>query len=423
MTGSSLLVVVGLSLLAGVFIGKILSRKVTPKTHPSIQRFGGLEVQTIVEWIFMNVPVTIWTVDTELKITDSYAPLIEKRTGTTIDVLRGKTLFDIFQTEDREHTGVVAHLKALGGEEISYEVEWAGRWFVARVHPWYSEDGKLKGCIGIAFDVADMKSKEEKLHHLSSELGRAQSDLQRFAYAVSHDLKEPIRMISGYLELLGKKCSAELSSEARDYINTSISSAKRLHHLVDSLLNFCRAGNASLSLETCDLNLMLSEVGADYASSFASREGRLELKPLPTVHADVTLLPQVFRNLLSNALKFHRGIPPVIVIDSRVSPNGYILSISDNGIGIEAQYLDKIFVPLTRLHTRDEFEGDGIGLSLCSRIMERHGGKIWVESVPGQGTTFFLLFPNPETRIEPTLSPKVSEAGQGREPNASLRDT
>lgn len=391
----------------GSLLGFLFARHPSPGRRIKSQNFAAAEFASafalrdtqpdLISWIFCNTPITIWSTDEKLRLGDAYAPLIEKRSGVKMETIRGLTLHELFQTDDDNHPALAAHRRALKGEAVSYETEWAGRTFAARVHPWPFDGTPPRGCRGVAIDVTEIRLKDEKLHHLGTELERAHADLQRFAYAVSHDFKEPVRMISSFLRLLETKFQDKLDEEAQEYIRHSIGGAKRLHTLVDSLLNFCSTANAGVTKEACDLNALVGQIVSDVAMSVQARQASLNVKELPTVQADPTLLSQVFRNLISNALKFSGDKKPALVIETKPHREGNLVLVRDNGIGIPSEYLAKIFVPFVRLHSRDEYEGDGIGLSLCARIMERHGGKIWAESEPARGSTFFLLFPKPPT--------------------------
>lgn len=222
---------------------------------------------------------------------------------------------------------------------------------------------------------------------LLQQLERQRQELQRFASVVSHDLKAPLRSITAFSERLAQRCENKLDETEQDYLGRLIAASGRMTHMVDDLLDYCRLEIPDKKADV-DLSALLEEVLANLSGVVADTGGRVDVDPLPTVHGDPTRLSQVFQNLVGNGLKFRGDASPVVSIRAAELEDRVQISISDNGIGIPLEQHERIFGVFQRLHTRDEYEGTGIGLSLCRRIVQGHGGQIWIDSEPGTGTTF-----------------------------------
>ncbi len=225
-----------------------------------------------------------------------------------------------------------------------------------------------------------------------AELSRSNGDLQQFAYISSHDLKEPLRMISIYSQIL-EKHSEELSEQARVALREVLGGARRMQTLIDDLLAYSRVSGSRENMHRVDLNQVLNTVKRDLKARLEESGARITAERLPIVEGHFTLLVQLLENLISNAIKFRGERDPVIKVSGREDSHRWILGIHDNGIGIKKEYWEKIFVIFQRLHTRNEYPGTGIGLSICKKIVERQNGQIWVESEPGKGTTFWISLP------------------------------
>jgi PAS domain S-box-containing protein len=239
------------------------------------------------------------------------------------------------------------------------------------------------------------------LEQQAQELQRSNAELQQFAYVASHDLQEPLRMITSYLQLLERRYQGQLDADADDYIGFAVDGAARMSELLRGLLAYSRVGTQGQPFEPTDTQVILEQVLANLKLAVDESEATITHDQLPTVMADPIQLAQLFQNLVGNALKFRRDVPPKIHVHAERQAHGsagegalWLFSVRDNGIGIEPQYAERIFVIFQRLHTRDKYPGTGIGLALCKRIAERHGGRIWVESEPGNGSTFFFTIPD-----------------------------
>lgn len=253
-------------------------------------------------------------------------------------------------------------------------------------------DVAVAGLIGNTRDITERKQTEEALAQLNRELRRSNQDLENFAHMASHDLQEPLRMITNYLALLERRYAAQLDGDAREFIGFATDGAKRMSVLIRSLLEYSRVGAHGLKLTTAAGANVVQRALENLSLAIEDRGATITVDPLPSVQGDVVLLTQLFQNLLSNALKFCTGHPPVIHIGGQATTPPTFF-VKDNGIGIAPEHFERIFQIFQRLHTRAEYEGTGIGLAVCQRIVERHGGKMWVESTVGEGTTFYFTLP------------------------------
>ena len=249
----------------------------------------------------------------------------------------------------------------------------------------------------------------EDLGKANAELQRSNRELQDFAYVASHDLQEPLRKIQAFGDRLKMKHRSELSDEAGDYLDRMQSAARRMHTLINDLLTFSRVTTKAQPFVPTDLNRIAGEVLDDLEVRTQQSGGTVDVSGLPTIDADPLQMRQLFQNLIGNALKFHReGVPPIIKVRGRLageSSNGgapenarqYEITVEDNGIGFDEKYLDRIFTPFQRLHGRGVYDGTGIGLAVCRKIAERHGGTLTARSTPGEGSTFVVTLPAKQT--------------------------
>jgi light-regulated signal transduction histidine kinase (bacteriophytochrome) len=232
-----------------------------------------------------------------------------------------------------------------------------------------------------------------QLEKAASKLESSNQELQQFAYVVSHDLQEPLRMVSSYLALLERRYKDQLDSDADEFIDFAVDGAKRMSGMIDGLLQYSRVETQGAPFVETDLEAAFAEARSNLNLAMQESGAELDQGPLPTVAADASQMARLFQNLLGNALKFRREEPPRLRVEANQQEEEWVISVSDNGIGIAADETKRIFGMFQRLHTREEYPGTGIGLAVCKRIVERHGGRIWVESTEGEGSTFFFTLP------------------------------
>ncbi len=235
---------------------------------------------------------------------------------------------------------------------------------------------------------------EVRVKERTAELARSNAELEQFAYIASHDLQEPLRMVSSYVQLLERRYKGKLDQDADEFISFAAEGALRMQRLINDLLAYSRAGTRGKSFEEVNLEMALARALKNLQLALKEKKAIVTHDPLPLAYGDSGQLTQVFQNLIDNAIKFAGEQPPRVHISARHEESECICSVRDNGIGIAPEYLNKLFLLFQRLHTRKEYPGTGIGLAICKRIIERHGGKIWVESNPNEGSTFYFRIPS-----------------------------
>jgi len=242
-------------------------------------------------------------------------------------------------------------------------------------------------------DVTDRKRAQVELAQQAQELARSNAELEQFAYVASHDLQEPLRMVASYTELLAKRYRGQLDPDADEFIAYAVDGATRMQGLINDLLAYSRIGKSGSRSELTDCSGVLGRVLTDLEMAIEESGAVVTHGTLPEVMGDAAQLRQVFQNLISNAIKFRGQEPSCIHVSCERSGDDWLFSVRDNGIGIDPQYADRLFVIFRRLHTKAEYPGTGIGLATCRRLVERHGGRIWLKSEPGKGSTFFFTLP------------------------------
>lgn len=241
--------------------------------------------------------------------------------------------------------------------------------------------------------ITERKRAEEILARQTEELARSNVELDQFAYVVSHDLQEPLRAIGGYLRLLQKRNKGRLDADSEKYITRTVDAALRMQKLINDLLDYSRVHSRGTPFEPTDCNAILSRALVHLSDAIEESGAVVAADPLPVVHGDDTQLTQLFKNLISNAIRFCGAAPPRVHISAVRKEEAWVFSVRDNGIGIDPKYADRIFIIFKRLHGRRKYPGTGIGLAICKKIVERHRGRIWVESELGKGSTFYFTVP------------------------------
>jgi PAS domain S-box-containing protein len=300
-----------------------------------------------------------------------------------------KEIADAFQANDRE---AIAAGVALEKEEIAPQDDGLHTYLTIKF-PLFNTEGEIYAVCGMSTDISDRKAAELELQQQKQDLARSNDELQQFAYVASHDLQEPLRMITSYLELLERRYKGQLDAKADQFIAYAVDGAARMQILINDLLKYSQMGSQGQSFERVDCTAVLKNVLRNLQVAIAESNAVITYDPLPPVNADVTQLTQLFQNLIGNALKFRRGDPPQIHVGVERTNSKWLFSVRDNGIGIESQYTNRIFIIFQRLHSKTEYSGTGMGLAICKKIVEWHGGKLWVESTPGEGSTFYFTLP------------------------------
>jgi PAS domain S-box-containing protein len=262
--------------------------------------------------------------------------------------------------------------------------------------PVTSDGGRVTGAFALVTDISELVEMKDSLARYSEELKRSNQELQDFASVASHDLQEPLRKIVAFGDRLKTKTEATLTEEALDYLQRMQGAASRMQRLIEELLSFSRIATRAKPFEPTDLNVIMQGIVSDLEERLIRSGGRVEFDSLPTIEADAMQMHQLFMNLVANGLKFHaEGVTPVVTVRQarKTTDEYYEIEVADNGIGFEMKFLDKIFKPFQRLHGRGQYEGTGMGLAICDKIVKRHGGLMAVASAPGEGTAITVRLP------------------------------
>lgn len=248
--------------------------------------------------------------------------------------------------------------------------------------------------VGAVADITERKLQELELRRTLEELKRSNEELEQFAYVASHDLQEPLRMVSAYTKLLEGQFKDKLDEKTSRYMYFVTDGAKRMHALIHDLLAFSRVASPRETISKTDLNTLLAEIMRDFQVAITDHNAEVEISEMPVLNVDPTQVKLIFQNLIQNAIKFRGPDNPLIQIKAERRDREWLFSVKDNGIGIEAEFYDRIFVIFQRLHEKEKYPGTGIGLAICKKIVERHGGKIWVDSAIGSGSAFYFTIPD-----------------------------
>jgi light-regulated signal transduction histidine kinase (bacteriophytochrome) len=248
--------------------------------------------------------------------------------------------------------------------------------------------------VGVHTDIGDRKRIQEELARHAAELARSNAELEQFAYIASHDLQEPLRIVSSYTKLLAKRYGDRLDAKAEKYINYITDGSDRMQQLIEDLLDYSRVGTRGQEFEPIESEEILQRAIANLRVSIHKNHAAITHDPLPAIVGDANQLARLLQNLISNAIKYRGERSPAVRVSAHRQDRTWVFSIRDNGIGIDPKHHDRIFTIFQRLHTREEYPGTGIGLAICKKIVERHGGRIWVESEPGEGSIFYFTLPD-----------------------------
>jgi two-component system CheB/CheR fusion protein len=321
--------------------------------------------------------------------------------GYSQEEFQRMTISDIRPPEDRERLRKDVEEIAVRAESYRDEnwrhVKKNGELVFVEItaHPVEYEHRKAR--MVVVNDISERVEAERLLQQLNEdlkkravELGASNAELERFAYIASHDLQEPLRMVASFLQLLQKKYGGQLDAKADQYIHYAVDGAERMKALILDLLEYSRVGKGKENWGPVNMAGVIPELEEVFREKIIALRARIEIGDLPTVRGDKVQMVQLFQNLLGNALKYHSERPLLILIRAKEAGEYWQFEVRDNGIGIDPLFFDKIFIIFQRLNNKSDYSGTGIGLAICKKIVERHGGRIWVESVPGEGSAFFF---------------------------------
>ncbi len=367
-----------------------------------------------------QMPETGWTVIAEISTSEAYAP-ISNLTHTMLYVLGGILVWGILLAFLMSRMIIVPLLKLQKGAETVMQGNLSHRISLTRG----DELGKLSAAFDkmtaslqqsreeleghaskletrvqertsqLEAEVVVRRQGEDKLREIMSELRRSNEDLEQFAYVASHDLQEPLRMVTSYMQLLERRYKGILDSDADEFINYAVDGATRMRNMITALLDYSRVGTHGKPFEKVEGEVVFDQALSNLEVTIVENEAIITHDPLPAVLGDHIQLVQLFQNLIGNAIKFHGEDRPCVHINATQQrfEGDWMVSVSDNGVGIDPEYADRVFEIFHRLHTKEEYPGTGIGLSVCRKIVERHGGRIWMESDSGKGSTFYFTIP------------------------------
>ncbi len=340
-----------------------------------------------------HTPAAIAMVDKEMKYQLVSRRWLEDYKLANQDIIQ-KSHYEIFPEIPARWKKV--HQRCLKGavercdQDLFIRANGEKQWLKWEIRPWASDAGDINGIIMVSEEITQCRKAQEKLQQLNEELIQSNRDLEQFAYVASHDLQEPLRAVTSYAQLLARKYQGNLDAKADKYINYIVDGATRMQQLIEDLLEFSRVGTRAKALVPTDCDNVLNQVLENLKIAIAQNRAKITHDPLPTIMGDEIQLIQLFQNLIGNAIKFRGEEPLRIHISVETREKEWLFSVRDNGIGIETEYFERIFTIFQRLHSKSEYPGTGIGLAVCKKIVERHGGHIWVKSQSGAGTTFYF---------------------------------
>ena len=339
----------------------------------------------------------MWSIDKDFKLLAANQAVIQMIKSQSGKEFKRGDIFDLhgLYPDGYAQFFTTIQKRGLAGESITSEFKSpvSNRWYELTVRP-IIKDGKILGVACYNKNITQQKYLSEKLEQRAHELQESNSELERFAYVASHDLQEPLRMVSSFLMLLEKGYKNQLDATAQKYIHFAVDGATRMKQLIADLLEYSRAGTQAVELTDTDMNEVLKDVLNVLRVTIKETDASIICNPLPVLpKTRRTQMAQLMQNLIGNALKYRGSEKPEIYIDAIENEDHWILAVKDNGIGFESTNAERIFDVFQRLHNATEYSGTGIGLSICKKIVERHGGKIWAESTPGVGSTFYFSIP------------------------------
>jgi PAS domain S-box-containing protein len=313
----------------------------------------------------------------------------------------GKTDADLFSPEEAEaHVALDRWVIENKQPKLNYEqprvnANGERRWLRISKMPMQNQKGEVVGVLGAYEDITEAKKMEQVMRESLQTLERSNRELEQFAYVASHDLQEPLRLIASYTQLLATRYQGKLDARADEFIAYAVDGAKRMQRLIQDLLAYSRVANRDVAMVPVDCQALMEIVARNLSVVIQETGAKVTWESLPVIQGSDNQMAQLLQNLVGNAIKFHGAQPPEVHVSAQLSDNGkeWVFAVRDNGIGIAPEFFERIFVIFQRLHSRRKYEGTGIGLAICKRIVERHGGRIWVESEPEKGSTFCFTVP------------------------------
>ena len=347
--------------------------------------------ESLMRALIDNAPFEVWARDLDGVCILENATRVRAR-GSIL----GQKLSESAGSPEELATWLAHNRSAYAGQivdiELANHLPGGERYFQSIVAP-IIEDQLVSGIVGFNIDITRRKLAENALALEKEELTRSNAELEQFAYVASHDLQEPLRMVSSYMQLIEKRYKGKLDANADEFIAFAVDGATRMQRLINDLLMFSRVGTRGKPFGQVSCEAAFDQAVQNLKMSIEEQQAVLTHDPLPEVLADGSQLVQLFQNLLGNAIKFHGTAAPRVHLSVEAGQSEWVFALRDNGIGIEPQYFERIFVLFQRLHERSAYAGTGIGLAICKKIVQRHGGRIWLESTQGQGTTFYFSLP------------------------------
>ncbi|MHA2364546.1 MAG: ATP-binding protein [Candidatus Hodarchaeales archaeon] len=351
------------------------------------------------EWLeetLMSLGEAVITTDSEANIT-FINPIAEDLTGWLLEEAKGKTIEEICNIDMTQYNESVTikeetelfpqriYLVNRNGKRIPVEINEA---------PIKRKTGKLYGIVLVIRDISERVDAQIKQQQLLEELKRSNQELELFAYVASHDLQEPLRMVSSFVKLLSSRYEGKIDKDADEFINYTIEGTTRMQKLINDLLAYSRVSTGEKLFDEINTDSIVKQVLTNLKDKINESQVKFKIRNLPIIHGNESQIFQLFQNLIGNAIKFRRDSNPKIELSADFKNNKWIFKVSDNGIGIDPKDHEKIFVIFKRLYSHKKYPGTGIGLSISKKIIERHGGRIWVDSELGKGTTFYFTIPS-----------------------------
>ena len=379
----------------GERFGGPIQEAVQGRTGASSQLIDYRGVEVIAAW--RHISLLNWGMVAKIDTREAFAAAIKLRNWTVL-ILTGFLIVSCIMAISIAHSigepikRLTNGAEKVGSGDLDYRVGTTSNDEIGQLSRTFD---KMTANLKVTTASRDELNKEiDERKHAQEALINVNKELEQFAYIASHDLQEPLRVITGYLQLIERRYKDKLDKDADEFINFAVDGARRMQSLITDLLVFSRLTRKPKPFTLIDCNTVIKNVVLNLESVIQSTNAVIMSEPLPSVSGDETQLTQLFQNLISNGIKFHSDKKPQININAQKTDSEWLFSVKDNGIGIEDIYKERIFVIFQRLHSRDEYPGTGIGLAICKKVVEKHGGRIWVESEPGKGSTFYFTIPD-----------------------------